>query len=77
MTQEVLGIEAHLTRVFIGQLESGSTNVSIDSLFLICQALSIPFPELVARVNELIEAEEEPRCVSNTEKNPKFEGSVR
>ncbi|WP_082624964.1 helix-turn-helix domain-containing protein [Paraburkholderia caribensis] len=58
LTQEGLANRSGLTRVFIGQLERGTTNVSIDSLFLLCKALSIDFPELVAGVHELAKAEE-------------------
>ncbi|WP_082624961.1 helix-turn-helix domain-containing protein [Paraburkholderia caribensis] len=57
LTQQALADASTLTRVFIGQLEKGSTNVAIDTLFLVCRTLGITFSELVIKAQAGTNAE--------------------
>jgi transcriptional regulator with XRE-family HTH domain len=46
LTQEELGEKANLSYKFVGELERGTVNVSLDSLFRISQALDIYIGDL-------------------------------
>nr|WP_280807379.1 helix-turn-helix transcriptional regulator [Variovorax boronicumulans] len=47
LSQEKLALECGLDRTFIGSLEQGIRNISIDNISLIAQALKIPAHELL------------------------------
>ena len=46
LTQEELGEKANLNYKFIGELERGKVNVSLDSLFRIAKALEVHVSDL-------------------------------
>ena len=46
-SQETLALEAGLHRTFIGHVERGETNVSIDNLELIAKAMKLDACEIV------------------------------
>lgn len=52
LTQEELGEKANLSYKFIGELERGKVNVSLDSLFRISQALEIYIGDLFRKRKE-------------------------
>ena len=47
ISQEGLADEANLDRAFVGTLERGQRNISIDNVELIAQAIGIPAHELL------------------------------
>ncbi|MEJ1165664.1 helix-turn-helix transcriptional regulator [Variovorax sp. CCNWLW186] len=47
LSQERLAFECGLDRTFIGSLEQGIRNISIDNIALIAEALKIPAHELL------------------------------
>ena len=49
-TQEKLAFDAGLSRPYISQLERDLKSPTLDTLFLLCDALAISEAELVARV---------------------------
>lgn len=46
-TQEQLALEAGLARTYVGNIERGVQNVSIDNMGLLAIALKIPLKDLV------------------------------
>ncbi|HBR21731.1 MAG TPA: transcriptional regulator [Nitrospiraceae bacterium] len=54
LTQEELGEKANLNYKFIGELERGKVNVSLDSLFRIAKALEIHVSDLFRNGKEPI-----------------------
>ncbi len=53
-TQEVLAEKANLNYKYLGELERGKVNVSLDSLLRISQALEINMGDLFRRKEETI-----------------------
>lgn len=51
LTQEELSFRAGLSRPYISQLERNLKSPTIDTLFLICDALEISAAELIGRVD--------------------------
>lgn len=49
LTQEELGEKAELSYKYIGELERGQVNVSLDTLYRIATALEITIGELIAK----------------------------
>ena len=47
MSQERMAAEAGLDRAFVGTLERGQRNISIDNIELIAQAIGMPAHELM------------------------------
>lgn len=47
MSQESMAAEAGLDRTFVGTLERGQRNISIDNIALIAQAIRVPAHELM------------------------------
>lgn len=47
LSQEQLAAEASLDRAFVGTLERGQRNISIDNIELLCKAVGIPACELL------------------------------
>ncbi|MDO8371188.1 MAG: helix-turn-helix transcriptional regulator [Burkholderiaceae bacterium] len=47
MSQERLAAEAGLDRTFVGTLERGQRNISIDNIELIAKAIGLPAQELL------------------------------
>ncbi|WP_048439839.1 helix-turn-helix domain-containing protein [Caenimonas sp. SL110] len=47
MSQEALAAEASLDRAFVGTLERGERNVSIDNVERLCVAVNVPAHELL------------------------------
>jgi transcriptional regulator with XRE-family HTH domain len=54
LTQEELGEKANLNYKFVGELERGKVNVSLDSLVRISKALEIYIGDLFRKVEEPI-----------------------
>jgi transcriptional regulator with XRE-family HTH domain len=52
MTQEELSFEAKIDRTYVSQLERDLKSPTLDVLFRICEALSVPASELIARVEQ-------------------------
>ncbi len=52
LTQEKLGDKASLSYKFIGELERGNVNVSLDSLVSISKALGVQVGDLFRKSNE-------------------------
>lgn len=52
LTQEALAEEAGLHRTFIGHVERARSNISVDNLERLAQALDVSAAELVAEVAE-------------------------
>ncbi len=50
LTQEALAFRAGLDRSYISQLEHDHKSPTIDTLFLICDALEVRASEIIARV---------------------------
>lgn len=48
MSQELMAAEAGLDRAFVGTLERGQRNISIDNIELIARAIGSPAHELMA-----------------------------
>jgi transcriptional regulator with XRE-family HTH domain len=46
-TQEGLSLEAGVSRPYVGSLERGATNVSIDNMGRLADALRVPLRDLV------------------------------
>lgn len=53
LTQEALGEKSGLSYKFVGEIERGAVNVSIDSLFKIAQALGIQVSDLFHNNSDL------------------------
>jgi transcriptional regulator with XRE-family HTH domain len=51
LTQEELSFRAGLSRPYISQLERNLKSPTVDTLFLICDALGISAAELIGRVD--------------------------
>jgi transcriptional regulator with XRE-family HTH domain len=51
MTQEQLSFRAGLSRPYISELERDLKSPTIDTLFLICDALNVSAADLVRRVD--------------------------
>jgi transcriptional regulator with XRE-family HTH domain len=51
LTQEELSFRAGLSRPYISQLERNLKSLTVDTLFLICDALGIAASELIGRVD--------------------------
>jgi transcriptional regulator with XRE-family HTH domain len=49
-TQESLGFEAQLDRIYISHLENGHKSPTIETLFEICRVLGISTSELIRQV---------------------------
>ena len=47
ISQERMAAEAGLDRAFVGTLERGQRNISIDNIELICKAIGLPAHELM------------------------------
>ena len=47
MSQERMAAEAGLDRAFVGTLERGQRNISVDNIELICKAVGLPAHELL------------------------------
>jgi transcriptional regulator with XRE-family HTH domain len=54
LTQEQLGFEAGLRRTFISSLELGEKNPSLDTIFKLSFALSVPMSKLLKVVEKNI-----------------------
>jgi transcriptional regulator with XRE-family HTH domain len=52
LSQEALADEAHLDRTFISQLETGSKQASLTTIFRLAAALRINASDLLRRVEE-------------------------
>ncbi len=50
LTQEALAFRAGLDRSYISQLEHDHKSPTLDTLFLICDALEVRASEIIARV---------------------------
>ena len=50
LTQEQLGEKANLTYKYVGEVERGSVNVSLDSLMRIAKALKVRIQDLLRGV---------------------------
>ncbi|WP_244186549.1 helix-turn-helix domain-containing protein [Paraburkholderia steynii] len=48
LTQNELAVASGLTRVYIGRIERGDMNASIDSMLMICTALSTSLLHVLA-----------------------------
>ncbi|MBB3178824.1 transcriptional regulator with XRE-family HTH domain [Variovorax sp. Sphag1AA] len=48
LSQEKLALECGLDRTFVGSLEQGIRNISIDNIELIAKALRIPADEMLS-----------------------------
>ena len=48
MSQEAVALEAGFHRTFIGHVERGETNISIDNLERLARALKVPAHELLS-----------------------------
>jgi len=51
LTQEELSFRAGLSRPYISQLERNLKSPTVDTLFLICDALGVSASELIGRVD--------------------------
>ncbi|WP_424064981.1 helix-turn-helix domain-containing protein [Paraburkholderia sp.] len=49
LTQKQLAGSSRLSSQYLGNLERGTVNASVDSLLRVCKALSIPLSELILR----------------------------
>lgn len=47
VSQEVLALDAGLSRTYVSEVERGERNVSIDNMGLLADALQIPLKDLV------------------------------
>jgi transcriptional regulator with XRE-family HTH domain len=47
LSQEKLAAEAGLDRAFVGTLERGQRNISIDNIELLCKAVAMPAHEML------------------------------
>lgn len=56
MTQEQLGLEAGLDRTYISLLELGQSSPTLDSIFMLCDALNCTFTELAATTDLTMKA---------------------
>jgi transcriptional regulator with XRE-family HTH domain len=52
LSQEALADEAHLDRTFISQLETGSKQASLTTIFRLAAALHVGASELIGRVED-------------------------
>lgn len=52
MSQEKLSELANLHPTYIGQLERGEKNASIETLYKICNALDVPITTLLEKIDE-------------------------
>jgi transcriptional regulator with XRE-family HTH domain len=52
LTQEALAFRAGLDRSYISQLEHDHKSPTLDTLFLLCDALGVRASELIARVEQ-------------------------
>lgn len=62
LTQEKLADKAHLTQQYVGSVERGTQNISLDSLERIITALEVDFDELLTlkdMTNSLISEDEQ------------------
>ncbi|WP_326430370.1 helix-turn-helix transcriptional regulator (plasmid) [Stutzerimonas frequens] len=55
-TQEMLGLEAGLDRTYISKLELGQSSPTLDSIFMLCDALHCTFTELAASTDSMMKA---------------------
>lgn len=53
LSQEKLAFEAEVDRSYVSMLENDKKSPTLDVLFRICDALTIPASELIARVEKI------------------------
>ena len=58
LSQELLADEASLDRTFISQLETGTKQASLTTIFRLASALQVEASELLRRVEDLLTADE-------------------
>lgn len=58
LSQELLADEASLDRTFISQLETGTKQASLTTIFRLASALQVEASELLRRVEELLITDE-------------------
>jgi len=46
MSQEDLGFKANVHRTYVGSIERGEQNVSLDNIYKLAKALKVPMKEL-------------------------------
>lgn len=46
LSQEGLGFKANIHRTYIGSIERGEQNVSLDNIYKLAKALKVPMKEL-------------------------------
>lgn len=61
LTQEALSKKCGLHSTYIGQIERGEKNPSIESIFKICKALSLNITTLFEKIGDFEDGEEEDR----------------
>lgn len=50
-TQETLAFEAGIDRTYVSLLELGARSPTLDTIFALCAALGVSFPELSLRIH--------------------------
>lgn len=58
-TQEVLSAKCNLHPTYIGQIERGEKNPSIESIYKICQALDLKITDLFEMIDDFAEEDSE------------------
>lgn len=58
MTQEVLSKQCNLHPTYIGQIERGEKNPSVDSVYKICKALGVSMSKLFEKLDDIDDIDE-------------------
>lgn len=76
LSQEQLGEKAGLSEKYIGQVERGEKNLTIDSLFKISRGLNLALEELFRSLDPIVREDDLGRLLNLLDKRPKADHAM-